>query len=347
MDQPTYVTQPISLKVSIAPRTLRVDKERRMLNGVIAIEPIDVKDWREFSINDTFVNDLVSAANKEKNGVKSHFGHNYSNEGKLLGRAVDWTVEDGKAKYNLNIYSAADKSPQLPGVGAYLLDLIEEDNNAMMSSIVFNASYFYQLDSNNKEVKTYYYDKNTERYVTPNPDLGKVYPKLGQLYSVDIVSEGAATNSMFSASEEPDTSENKGLSAIVHKVLNYFTKAEEQPAKLSAMTENQNTPAAPEAAESSVMKELSALRSMIVELSKRLDEPTAKEEVQPVDGIIDALKEEVAALKTQLASTPAAQEVVLNDGANGTPAIDEQELWLLNPINVKAMELAHLKNNNK
>lgn len=51
----------ICLKMGLQPETVNIDKENRKLNGIVAIEPIDIKDWRPFSINQEFISDLVAA----------------------------------------------------------------------------------------------------------------------------------------------------------------------------------------------------------------------------------------------------------------------------------------------
>lgn len=341
--------------MGLKPETVQIDKENRKLNGIVAIEPIDIKDWRPFSINQEFISDLVAAANKQKEGVKSHFGHNYANEGMLLGRASNWRVEDDKAKYDLAIGSYADKSPKMPGMGSYLLDLMSEDKEAMMNSIVFREQYFYQETKDGQKVKCYYFDKKTERWITPNPELGKVYPKFGQLYSTDIVSEGAATNSMFSTMPENETKMQKFINAIkdfftlsaddesdiISSSLNNNTEMDATPknpapdatqtelqslrAELAAL-KGQSTPAA-----ASESPEVTALKAEIAELKKNAAPATPAESPE-----VTALKAEIADLKQKLAATPAATKVAINDSTNAEKLSNE---WDNDPINVEARKL--------
>lgn len=327
--------------MGLKPETVNIDKENRKLNGVVAIEPIDIKDSRPFSINQEFINDLVAAGNKQKEGVKSHFGHNWSNEGLLLGRAGNWRVEDDKAKYDLTIYKSADKSPKSPGMGSYILDLMEEDNNALMNSIVFKEQYFYQETTDGQKVKCYYYDKKSEKWINPSPELGKVYPKLGQLYSTDIVSEGAATNSMFSMMPQEDSK----LQRFFNTIKEFFTLDDDEeesdiPSQLNkeSMDTNPTPTATPAAVEESA--EMKALRDELAATQAKLAAqtppaaPAAPVEESPE---MKALRQELADAQAKLAATPAATPVALQDGASGGAATDKP-LWELSPENKAAAQ---------
>lgn len=328
----------ICLKMGLKPETVNIDKENRKLNGIVAIEPIDIKDWRPFSINHEFISDLVAAANKQKEGVKSHFGHNWSNEGMLLGRAGNWRVEDDKAKYDLTIYQSADKSPKMPGMGSYLLDLMSEDNNAMMNSIVFREQYFYQETKDGQKVKCYYYDKKSDSWIKPNPELGKVYPKLGQLYSTDIVSEGAATNSMFSTIPENESKMQK----FINVIKEFFTLSADDESDISSLNTNTDTmdTQSPETVATSVESpEIAALKAENEALKQKLAAaaspaaPVATPEESPE---ITALKAEITALKQKLATSPAAAPVALNDGDKGETRSNS---WDMDPTNLEALRI--------
>ena len=322
--------------MGLIPNTLNVDKENRRLNGVVAIEPMDIKDWRPFSINDAFVNDLVAAGNKAKEGVKSYFGHNYSNEGKLLGRATDWRVEDGKAKYNLTILKSAYDSPILPNVGNYLLNLMDEDDSAMMNSIVFSEDYFYQMGPEGKHIKCYFYDKDYN-WIAPNPDLGKVYPKLGKLYSTDIVSEGAATNSMFNDQGEESSSPVKRM---FNKLVEFFTEKDDDPLIISQKNQKMT-----EEFKTEMTGAINSLTSKIDSLVQALSPAPAPAPVEtptpepkgPTAEELTALQEEINTLKAKLAKEPAAPETALNTGAGGDPN-RKLEPWETDPMNLQAQD---------
>lgn len=333
----------ICLKMGLKPETVNIDKENRMLNGVVAIEPMDVKDWRPFSINQEFINDLVAAGKKQAKGVKSHFGHNYSNEGLLLGRASNWRVEDGKAKFDLKVEEFADASPKMPGMGNYVFQVLGTDEDALMNSIVFREQYFYQETADGQKVKCYYYDKKSGSWINPNPELGKVYPKLGTLYSTDIVSEGAATNSMFSNMPQ----EESKLQRFFNTFKEFFTLDDDDESgdiksqlNKQSMDPTNPTPAAtPAAAEESA--EMKALREELADAQAKLAAATPPPPAAPApveeSAEMKALRQELADAKAKLAATPAATPVALQDGAAGGAA-PEKPLWELSPENQKAAQ---------
>jgi len=67
---------------------------------------------------------------------------------------------------------------------------------------VFSIDHFFQKDSAGKKLKVWYYDEDTRVWISHNKELGAVYPKFKELKSVDVVDEGAATDSLFSSSDE-------------------------------------------------------------------------------------------------------------------------------------------------
>lgn len=335
----------IRLKLGLDPKTVSIDKENRRLNGVIAIEPIDIKDWRPFSINDEFIYDFVSQANKSKDGLKSHWGHNWNNLGKQLGRAVNWRLEEGKAKYDLHIGKYADKAPGLNGLGEYVMDLLEEDSKAVMSSIVFQEDYFYQLDSAGQKVKVYYYDKNNN-WVRPNEELGKVYPKLKKAHYVDVVEEGAATNSMFEISPDHDFDQTYGNApGILDKFITAL-KSVFNPEAFGAS--DTNTEAPKEAtpiiqfnnqdmdtnqnpnSNQAVDTDMESLQAENAQLRQQLAD--AQKSATDHQAALDAMMKRIEALE----KAPAAEPTALDTGAGGDSAEDEP-LWMQNPINKEAI----------
>lgn len=178
-----------------------IDSENKIIRNIIAIESGDLKDYRKYSINENFLSDLVSFANSQKDGILVNYGHNYNNLGKRLGRATNFREENGKVLYDLKIFNSADLAPGSENMGTYVMELAAEDDKALMSSIVYNPEYYYQLDTSGAEIKVHYYNEDAGQWIQDNPDLGKVYPKFAELYSVDVVDEGAATNSFFNKSD--------------------------------------------------------------------------------------------------------------------------------------------------
>lgn len=332
-------SQPISLRTKINKTDISIDFESRTITGVIAIEPIDIKDYRDFSIDDTFVNDLVALAKKQKEGVISNFGHNWNNLGRRLGRAQNWRVEDGKAKFDLHIYKSADKSPGMGNMGQYVLAMAEEDDKAIMNSIRFREDYFFQVDSGGKKLKVFWVrDDKGGRWVEPNPELGKVFVKIKELISTDIVDEGAATNSLLSTQPQEEERET-----IVNKVVDFFKGIFNQhpgqdpfPAEpavnilsqqKSEDVEDKTTPAATTPAADPKDELLSQKDQEIAALKKQLEDQT-----KASDATLSKLTERIEKLE----KAPAAQETTLNTGAGGDPETKEEPLWMKNPINQEA-----------
>lgn len=202
--------------MSMGAKPKGVDKENRMMNGVVVAQAMQIKDYRGadygMELDANFLRDLFAYAKKQKEGVLSNFGHNYNNLGRRLGRMTNFTLEGDTIYADINIFKSADTSPGLLGMGTHVLDQAEEDPGSMMFSIRFSYKYLFQRDTGGSEVKVYYYDSKKSTYVMPNPDMGAVYFKFSALSSVDLVDEGAATNSLFSSQDE--------LADAAHALLN-------------------------------------------------------------------------------------------------------------------------------
>jgi len=182
-------------------KKLNVDVESRSLLNVVAIQKGDIKDPRPWAIDEEFMNDLVSFASSQKDGVMVNYDHNWNPLGRRLGRATNWRVEKTQVKCDIQLYESANKSPGMEGMADYVMSMATEDDKAIMLSISFDINHFYQRDSAGKQVKVWYYDEEFN-WVRENPKMGKVYPKMKALNSVDVVGEGAATDALFSKDEK-------------------------------------------------------------------------------------------------------------------------------------------------
>jgi hypothetical protein len=193
-----------------------VDQEKRQMLGVVVAQAMKIKDYRGsewgLELDEAFLKDLVSFAKKQPKGVMSNFGHNYSNLGRRLGRMSNFSLEGDTIYADINIPTYVDSTPGLADLGKHVLLQAEEDPGAIMFSIKFSYKYMFQRDSSGAEIKTLYYDRKRDVGVYPNPELGAVYFKFASLSSVDLVDEGAATNSLFSSQEE--------LADAAHNLLN-------------------------------------------------------------------------------------------------------------------------------
>lgn len=249
-----------------------VDKESRSLLGVVVAEAMQIKDYRGteygLALDESFLTDLVNFANKHKSGILSNYGHNYNNLGRRLGRMANFTQKDGKVYADLSIFNLADKTPGLEGLGSYVLDMAAEDNELVAFSISFSYKYIYQLDSGGKELKVFYYDADRAMYVYPNPDLGATYFKFGILHSVDLVDEGAATNSLFNKQNKELESSASSQNSFIQTLKSLFglgTASHSLIENNTKMEEIQNLKAQLEAKET----EISDLKNQMEELTKK------------------------------------------------------------------------------
>lgn len=184
-----------------------VDMEARTISRVKVMSKGEIKDYRGWFIDDKWLDEMTAFAKKQKNGVLCNFDHNYNNLGKRVGRMSNFEREGDDVFADLSIFKAADIAPGMKDMGIYVLTMATEDSEAMMMSVRANYKYEYQL-SGSKEIIVNYYDDDMG-WVSANPDLGPVMVRFKDLRSVDIVGEGAATDSLFSTADDLLTQFNK------------------------------------------------------------------------------------------------------------------------------------------
>lgn len=207
MDKIKFTDTVVTLRSVVSGQATKgVDKDKRMMYGVVVAEAMQIKDYRGsdygLELDTTFISDMVAYARRQKDGVIVNFGHNWNNLEARLGRMTNFTITDNRVNADLKVLTAADSTPGRNGLGIHVLNLAEEDPGMMGFSIKFSYKYMYQRDSGGKEVKCYYYDRAKDQYFYPSPELGPVYFKFDKLTSVDLVDEGAATNTLFKSQDE-------------------------------------------------------------------------------------------------------------------------------------------------
>lgn len=201
-----------------------VDIDKRMMYGVVVAQAMKIKDYRgsEFGLelDEAFLKDLVAFAKKQPKGAMSNYGHNYSNLGRRLGRMSNFSLEGDTIYADLSIPPYVDNTPGMNNLGISVLQQADEDPDTMMFSINFSYKYLFQRDNTGLEIKTLYYDRKRGSTVYPAPELGAVYFKFASLGSVDLVDEGAATNSLFSSQDElADAAHNLFSTPGIEQVL--------------------------------------------------------------------------------------------------------------------------------
>jgi len=209
-----------------APAFTKIDRENGVLHDVVMCQVGEAKG-HDVNLEQSFIDDLVAYANEnhQKNGLKARLGHpSMSNQtmGTQLGSFNNFRVSGNQAVADLTLLDAASKSPN-GDLKEWVLSMAEEDPNFIMSSIVFKASEYYRYDADGKlfnDSQEEYYNLTSEKYV-----------KLDSLMNCDLVEQGAATESLFSAQFNKDK-----FAVQVNEFLNENPKIDtfikENPAKI-------------------------------------------------------------------------------------------------------------------
>lgn len=175
-----------------------VDLDGRTISNVILCQAGEAKGHGEH-IEEPFLADLVTFAQANfPEGLPCHFGHNWDNLGKQLGKIDNIRLEEGKVKGDLNVYESADDSPVAKNMGKYVLKLAAEDEKAINLSIVFRSGGYYQKNEAGE----------TEDVGIDAIDYDKpLYVKFKELLACDVVDRGAVTDTLYT--EESDSVLNK------------------------------------------------------------------------------------------------------------------------------------------
>lgn len=196
-------TKPEWLKVGVKSNDVGVDRENKVIRGmVMAQEGTFLESDPRGRFNAKSIKKLVSMGRKNSQGLKSRFTHpSLSSDGlgSFLGRVKNIrqdtvTVKrDGEItpllamRGDLHLAEAAFSSPR-GNLGDYVLDLAEEDSDALSSSLVLQPQEIEELDSDGKPLL----DEATGE---PLPPLWMPI----SLHASDIVDEGAAVDGLLSA----------------------------------------------------------------------------------------------------------------------------------------------------
>jgi len=193
---------------------LNIDREARTITDVLLIRAGEA-DGHGFNVEASFIEDMFKYIRKSMGGrVQCNMGHRYDANFFQLGRFNGFKLsEDGQeCRASLTVYEAADKSPAMAGMADWFLDLAEEDAEAVMCSIKFEAGGYYQYDK--KGTKVYLQSSWYSGPVKQFEDK-PVFVEFKRLFSCDIVDQGALTDSLFSATGGP-TSAARTFAEIVN-----------------------------------------------------------------------------------------------------------------------------------
>lgn len=324
-----------------------IDKEARLMTGVLLCRVGEAKGWG-YSIEASFLTDMLKFVKKNMSGrLQCNMGHRWDANFFQLGRFDKLRLaEDGKAIVaDLTVYDAADKSPVLAGMANWFLDIADEDSEAVMCSINGSASGFYQYDAKgNKVYVEYSYWSGPRKRFEEKP----VFAEFKDITSCDIVDNGALTDNLFSFSDRPFAQHFAQIIAAPG-FMEFFKENEDNfpelqnhfqhkykfsfPKIISQLFSNQKiemedpktpTPVTP---------------SVPVTAAPPAQEPQAPA-VPDVSALITAalkpLQDEIASLKTQLGTTPAAVPTGVKDDSSSRTEANTGQSWKNDPINAKA-----------
>ncbi|MCX7428865.1 MAG: hypothetical protein NTW96_24970, partial [Planctomycetia bacterium] len=188
--EPGLRANPTSRAVDIG-----VDRDEQIIRGVIVAEEGPFRDGRgEFdAAGIRAIRDLMA---RVPGGLKSRFSHPTLFDdglGKFLGRMQSPRLvtvwRGGKqvsaVRADLHLSDTAFDANPNGNLGGYLLDLAEEDPEALGASLVLNSDQEYRLDARGRRLLG---------------DNGEPFPPLWKptkLYNCDVVDEGAATRAFL------------------------------------------------------------------------------------------------------------------------------------------------------
>lgn len=187
--------QPTWMRVSVKGGAIGVDREKSVINGYVIAQEGEFKDSRGL-FDQKSLKKLISLGNKKKMGLKSRFTHptlSADGLGTFLGRAKKLRMDtvtvdrDGDivplmaVRGDLHISKTAFNTPN-GDLATYVMDLAEEDPDAISSSVVLHYEEEAQLGEDGK----------------PNFDVPMIW-RPTELHASDIVDTGAAVDGLLSA----------------------------------------------------------------------------------------------------------------------------------------------------
>lgn len=179
-------------------REIKVDRDNNIIRGMVVAQEGDFKSQGRGAFDGKSLRTIAQLMRREPKGLKSRFTHpDLSSDGlgKFLGRArepfmdslVDHrgdTVEAVRA--DLHVSETAFNTPS-GDLATYILDLAEQDPDALSSSLVLAAEEVEQLDRKGEPLRD---------------EEGNVRPPIWRptdLHATDIVDTGDAVDGLLSA----------------------------------------------------------------------------------------------------------------------------------------------------
>ena len=175
-----------------------VDRDNKIIRGYVVAELGAFKTPGRGQFTQESLNKIVSLYGQNPQGIKSRFTHpSLSSDGlgSYLGRSKGAFLDGNKVRADLHLADSAFKSPK-GDLGSYVMDLAEEDSDALSSSLVLKTKYIQILD---------------EKGRPKTDDEGQLISPIWMpeaLHASDVVDTGDAVNGFLShgidAGELPD-----------------------------------------------------------------------------------------------------------------------------------------------
>jgi len=195
-----------SLRIPAVSRYLRasargaigVDREAKIVRGYVLAQKGLFKSEGRGQFDDRSLDLIVRLANQspqKDRGLRSRWTHptlSADGLGKHLGRAYNVRRDGDKVRGDLHLSETAFEGNPNGNLGQYVLDLAEEDPDALSSSLVLETDYEQVLD-----------DKGRPKRDADGNEIPPVWlPK--KLLASDIVDTGDAVDGLLSVDGLPD-----------------------------------------------------------------------------------------------------------------------------------------------
>ncbi len=195
------------LRAETLSRHIGVDREAGMIRGVILAEEGPFKSEGRGEFDSDAISQIVKLGQAKPRGLKVRFTHpDVSNDGlgKYLGRTTNIRkqfvmreTDEGRAREVAVVrgdHTFSDSAHNTPSgdLATYIMDLAEDDPDALGMSLVLKADEEFRTDSKGN--------------LATNAD-GEALPPLWRptsLHAVDFVDTGDATNSLLAYDDLPD-----------------------------------------------------------------------------------------------------------------------------------------------
>lgn len=181
-----------------------VDRPNKVIRGFVVAQEGSFKTEGRGEFDIKALKQIVSLMKEEPKGLKSRFAHPTLSEdgiGKFLGRARNPRLDGDKVRADLHLSDASFTAPS-GNLGGHVMDLAEEDSDALSSSLVLQADELVRLN-----------DDGTRKEDADGDPLPPIWRPTA-LHATDIVDTGDAVDGLLSADGLPDAAVRAGVKLL-------------------------------------------------------------------------------------------------------------------------------------